>query len=44
MQNNIASFRKLVAYEVFHLRDDRGDFVADDLLRAAFDEPEERCE
>ena len=41
MQNNIASFRKVVAYEVFRLRDDQGEFMADDVLRATFGEPEE---
>ncbi|XBI94205.1 hypothetical protein VPH35_030892 [Triticum aestivum] len=40
-KTNIVSFRKVVAFEVFRLRDEHGDLVADNVLRAAFDEPEE---
>ena len=40
MQKNIASFRKLVAFEVFRLLDEHGQFIVESVLRAAFDEPE----
>ncbi|XP_037423805.1 uncharacterized protein LOC119288244 [Triticum dicoccoides] len=39
-KKNIASFRKLVVFKVFRLCDERGEFVAESVLRAAFDEPE----
>ncbi|KAI4990943.1 hypothetical protein ZWY2020_039314 [Hordeum vulgare] len=40
-QNDIASFRKLVAFEVFRLCDEHANFVAESVPRITFDEPGE---
>uniref|UniRef100_A0A8I6YG67 Ubiquitin-like protease family profile domain-containing protein n=1 Tax=Hordeum vulgare subsp. vulgare TaxID=112509 RepID=A0A8I6YG67_HORVV len=40
-KNDIASFRKLVAFEVFRLCDEHANFVAESVPRITFDEPGE---
>ena len=37
MQKNLATFRKTTIFELFRLRDEQGNIVGDDVLRAALE-------
>lgn len=38
MQKNLVTFRQTAVFEVFRLRDEHENFVADDVLRATLEE------